>query len=589
MKVSRLFDIMYWQAHMHPTNQSLCAKTNNTWNCFSTAAFIDNSNYTSYALIHLGFQPGDKIGSISNNRPEWNFADMGMMEAGIIHIPIYPTITANEYAFIINDASIKGIFVSDIELYQKIISIKDQCPSLKYIFSFDIIDGCVSFTELLKIGKENQHESELKKRNNAIKPDDVATILYTSGTTGVPKGVMLMHGNIVSNVLDCEERVPVDKRHIALSFLPLCHSYERMLTYLYMYLGLRIYYAESIDKLGDNLKEIKPHVYSCVPRLLEKVYDKIVNKGNELKGIKRALFFWALKLGLRYELDNKNGWWYELQLSIANKLIFNKWREALGGNTKVIVSGGAALQIKLAKVFWAARIPILEGYGLTETSPVISVNCFGRGNTHFGTVGRVIKNVEVKIAEDGEILSRGPNLMKGYYNRPDLTKQVIDEDGWFHTGDIGTLVNDTYLKITDRKKEIFKNSGGKYIAPQMVENKMKESPFIEQIIILGENQKFTAALIVPSFAYLKEWCNIKNIAYTDNEQIIQVPEIKSRIRKEVDRLNESLSQFEQVKKFELLSREWTIDRNELTPTLKLKRKNIIATNESLIQKIYLND
>jgi len=579
---------MYWQQQTHPTEKCLSCKTDNTWKSFSTKQLVENANYVSYAFIELGFKPGDKVGSISNNRPEWNFADMGIMEAGLIHIPIYPTITASEYAFIINDASIKAVLISDEEIYNKIISIKEQCPSLEYIITFNAIPNTISFDSFIQNGKNNTHVEELRNRNQNIKSHDVATILYTSGTTGNPKGVMLMHSNIVSNVLDSADRVPVNHEHKALSFLPLCHSFERMLTYLYLYLGVDIYYAESMEKIGDNIKEVQPHVFSCVPRLLEKVYDKIVNKGNELKGIKRSLFFWALNLGLRYELDGKNGWWYEFQLKLANKIIFNKWREALGGNTKVIVSGGAALQVKLARVFWAAQLPVLEGYGLTETSPVISVNYFGKGNTKFGTVGTVIKNVEVKIAEDGEILSKGPNLMKGYYNRPDLTESAIDKDGWFHTGDIGTLEEGKYLKITDRKKEIFKNSGGKYIAPQVIENKMKESPFIEQIMVIGENQKYTAALVVPSFPYLIEWCKSNNISLVSQHELIELKEVRSIIRNEINRLNESLSQVEQIKKFELIDREWTIDNNELTPTLKLKRKNLFKANESLINKIYSN-
>ncbi|MCK6650696.1 MAG: AMP-dependent synthetase/ligase, partial [Bacteroidia bacterium] len=412
------------------------------------------------------------------------------------------------------------------------------------------------------------------------------TILYTSGTTGNPKGVMLSHHNLISNSLASQNLCPFQSHWKALSFLPLNHVYERMLTTLYMYLGISIYYAESIETIGDNLKEVKPEVFSTVPRLLEKVYDKIVAKGADLTGIKKKLFFWALDLGLAYELNGANGWWYEMQLKLANKLIFSKWREALGGNIFAVVSGGAALQPRLARVFNSAQITVLEGYGLTETSPVIAVNNFLPNGIKFGTVGPVIDGVTVKIAEDGEILVKGPNVMLGYYNRPDATAEVIDSEGWFHTGDIGMFEENRFLKITDRKKEIFKTSGGKYIAPVMIENKLKESPFIEQAMVIGENQKYASALIVPAFAFLKEYCQRKNIPFTSNEELIKNEQIKARIIREVEKVNEHLAQYEKIKNPQLLAREWSIDKGEMTPKLSLKRKVIMAANKELVDKIY---
>ncbi|MBK5284296.1 MAG: long-chain fatty acid--CoA ligase, partial [Bacteroidia bacterium] len=521
-----------------------------------------------------------------NNRPEWNMVDIGVQQTGAVLVPIYSTISIPEFQFILSDSESKIVFVSDKDLFDKINNIKKELPDLKYIFTFDDVNGAPSWNELKDTGKKNLDVGKLKASKDSVLAQDLATILYTSGTTGTPKGVMLTHSNLISNLLAVERLPPVDSQHKALSFLPLCHSYERILTYLYMYIGVSIYYAESIDKIGDNIREVQPHVFSCVPRLLEKVYDKILSKGREQKGIKRAMFFWANNLGLRYELNGANGRWYELQLSIANKLVFSKWREALGGNTKVMISGGAALQPRLARVFWASKIPVLEGYGLTETSPIIAVNNFEPNGTCFGTVGPVIQDVEVKIAEDGEILCKGSNVMKGYFKRPDLTAEVIDKDGWFHTGDIGEFVQSRFLKITDRKKEIFKTSGGKYIAPQMIENKIKESPFIEQVMVIGENQKFAAALIVPSFVHIKNWCELKNILYSTNEEMIKNQEIINRISEEIKILNQSFGKTEQIKKFELLAKEWTVDTGELTATQKLKRKIIQEHCIGLVNKIY---
>lgn len=584
VNVTRIFDIPRRQKEKFTTSESLLSKINGDWKAWSTDDFIDKANLVSKGMLALGISKGDAVAMISANRPEWNVMDIGMLQAGIVNVPIYTTLSEQEIAFILNDCKAKLVIAGDKALYDKVNAVRSKIPSLIEIYSIDTIENVSNINSIIEKGRSSS--IDIDQMMNGVEPKDVATILYTSGTTGTPKGVMLTHDNIVSNVLACEHLCPVGPGDRALSFLPLCHSYERMLTYLYMFIGVSIYYAENIEKIGDNLKEVKPQVFSTVPRLLEKVYDKIVNKGKELKGIKHKLFFWALELGLKYEKDSKNGSWYEMQLKLANKLIFSKWREALGGNVKVIVSGGAALQPRLARVFWSAGINVLEGYGLTETSPVIAVNNLEHRGSAFGTVGPVIKGVEVIIAEDGEILCKGPNVMKGYYNRPDLTAEVIDANGWFHTGDIGCFIEDHYLKITDRKKEIFKTSGGKYVAPQALENKFKESQFIEQIMVIGENRKFPSALIIPDFAHLKKWCEIHNVNFTSNQDLISNKEVIDRIQKEVDLYNSDFGQSEQIKKFCLLPNEWTVDSGELTATLKLKRKIINEKYNSLVEKMY---
>jgi len=586
MAVTRVFEIIPQLLEKYNKPDALAAKENGQWVKYSTQQFADSVNFLSYGLLGLGIEREDKIAIISNNRPEWNFADYGIQQSGCVSVPIYPTISESDLNFILNDAKVKYIFVSSADLYKKIKTVAANAPTVKEIYTFNKMEGAKHWTELVEAGKKNPKAAEIEVIKKSIKPNDLLTILYTSGTTGNPKGVMLSHNNLLSNSLATQNLCPFNGSWKALSFLPLNHVYERMLTTLYMYKGISIYYAESLETIGDNLKEVKPEVFSTVPRLLEKVYDKIVAKGTDLKGIKHKMFFWALDLGLRYELNGANGWWYEFQLKIANKLIFSKWREALGGNIVAAVSGGAALQPRLARVFNAAKITVLEGYGLTETSPVVAVNSFQPNGIHFGTVGPVIDGVTVKIAEDGEILVKGPNVMLGYYNRPDATAEVIDSDGWFHTGDIGMFIEDRFLKITDRKKEIFKTSGGKYIAPMILENKLKESPFIEQVMVIGENQKFASALIVPSFAFLKEWCIRKGIPYTSNEEIIKNEEVKKRIFEEVEKVNKTLAQFETIKRPELLSREWTIELGEMTPKLSFKRKVIMAANKDLVNKIY---
>ncbi|HET6224853.1 MAG TPA: long-chain fatty acid--CoA ligase [Bacteroidia bacterium] len=586
MAVTRVFDILPQLLEKHNKSNILAAKENGQWRTYSTKEFADNVNFLSSGLYNLGIKPGDKIAIIANNRPEWNFTDYAIQQVGAISVPIYPTISETDLGFILKDAAVTYLFISSKELYTKLKPTIDAVSSIKDVYSFNTASGCKHWSLLLEDGKKNPKTIEIESIKKTIKANDLLTILYTSGTTGTPKGVMLSHNNLISNSLASQTLAPFKSDWKALSFLPLNHVYERMLTTLYFYLGVSVYYAESMDTIVDNLKEVQPQIFSTVPRLLEKVYDRIVAKGNEQKGLKKKIFFWALDLGLRYELNGANGWFYEQQLKIARKLVFSKWKEALGGKVVAIVSGGAALQPRLSRVFFAAQINVLEGYGLTETSPVIAVNNFLPNSICFGTVGPVIDKVTVKIAEDGEILVKGPNIMLGYYNRPDATAEVIDTNGWFHTGDIGTFVDNRFLKITDRKKEIFKTSGGKYITPVMIENKLKESPFIEQIMVIGENQKFASALIVPSFAYLKDYCKLKNIEYNSNEEIIQNPVIKKRIMEEVEQLNKSLAQYEKIKAPELLSREWSIEKNELTPKLSLKRKVILTENKELVDKIY---
>jgi long-chain acyl-CoA synthetase len=587
--VKRLFEIPYWQKEKTPRDNALVAKENGAWKGYSTDQLLATAEKFGMGLMVLGLKRGDSAAIISANRPEWNMADFGMQMAGIINIPLYVTLSESEIIFILNDCKAKYIFTGDNALTEKIKRLSDKVPELQAIYSFDRNTGVPHWSDILQKGQAHGDKAAMNSIMDSIDENDVATILYTSGTTGTPKGVMLTHRNILSNIHSCESLFPVENVHKALSFLPLCHSYERMLTYVYMYLGTPIYYAESLDKIADNLREIKPEAFSSVPRLLEKVFDRIMAKGAEQKGIKRFLFFRAVNLGLRYEFNRKNGFWYELELSILNKLVFSKWREALGGKVHLIVSGGAALQPRLARIFWAAKIPVLEGYGLTETSPVIAVNNLKPGGACFGTVGPVVKDVEVKIAEDGEILCKGPNIMKGYFNRPDLTAEVIDAEGWFHTGDIGTFVDNRYLKITDRKKEIFKTSGGKYIAPQGLENKFKESIFIEQIMVVGENQKYAAALIVPDFTALKNWCSNKGINFTANAEVIKNDQVLKLFRSEVENLNKFFGGYEQIKKFCLMSNEWTIDSGELTATLKLRRKFILDKYKNQVQSLYLEE
>ncbi len=585
MDVKRLFDIIPHQITNHPLNVAFAGKENGSWVTYSSQDFKKYVDLISYGLISKGIVKNDKIAIISNNRPEWNFTDLGILQTGAVDVPIFPTISEQDLRFILEDAEVKFIFVSSEELYLKVKKIAGNITSRPGIYTYNRIEGAPHWSELLECGEKNKDPEKLESIKSSIGEHDLATLLYTSGTTGNPKGVMLSHRNLVSNFIAVEHLPPVKAGDRVLSFLPLNHIYERMLTYLYMYLSTSVYYAESMETIGDNIREVQPAAFSAVPRLIEKVYEKIVAKGHDLKGIKRALFFWALNLGLKYDPNKDGGFFYNLQLKLANKLIFPKWREALGGKLKAIVSGGAALHPRLARVFWAAQIPILEGYGCTETSPVIAVNTLAPNGMGIGTVGPVISGVSVKIAEDGEILCKGPNIMLGYYKRPDLTAECINAEGWYHTGDIG-LMEGNNLKITDRKKEIFKTSQGKYIAPQNIENKLKESRFIEQVMVIGENQKFAAALIVPSFAFLKEWAERKGLPLKTNDEIAGSKEVCERIMEEVELINKELGSYETIKKIELLPREFSIEKGELTPKLSLKRKYIMEANKAAVDRIF---
>lgn len=586
--ITRLFDFPYYQLEKHKLPNSLVTKYDGKWVKTSTQEYIDQSNTISRGLLRLGVKKDDRIAVISSsNRTEWNIMDIGILQLAAQNVPIYPTISEEDYEYILNHSGAIYCFISDKTVYDKINAIRNNVPKLKEIYAFEDIQGCKSWKEILDLGKDESNQQEVETLKDSIKTEDLATIIYTSGTTGRPKGVMLSHQNIVSDVLMSAERVPFEAgKSVALSFLPVCHIYERMILYLYQYYGVAIYFAESIEKVSDNLKEVQPHVITAVPRLLEKVYDKIYAKGADLTGIKKKLFFWAIELGLQYEPYGANGSWYEFKLSIARKLIFSKWKEGLGGNLGLMVSGSAAIQPRLARVFAAAEIPVMEGYGLTETSPVIAVNDMRNHGFKIGTVGKVLNGVEVKIAEDGEILCKGPNVMLGYLNDKEKTDEVL-KDGYFCTGDIGEVDKDGFLKITDRKKEMFKTSGGKYIAPQMLENAMKQSRFIEQIMVIGDGEKMPAAFIQPDFDFVKQWASRKHLNIgTTNEEIVGNKEVNQRIQEEVDGLNQKFGHWEQIKKFELTPDVWSVDSGQLTPTLKPKRKVIKEMYKDLYTKIY---
>ena len=584
--ITRVFDLLPHLKENFSKDDIVAGKQNGIWKKYSIPDFLQLVDQTSRGLIALGIKKDDKVAVMSANRPEWNICDFGIMQIGATQVPMYPTLAKNDIRFILQDAGIKVVFASTKELCDKLNVVKSELNIDLKIYSFDKVAMEANWEEVIDLGRKND-DINLDSYRDVITPDDLLTLIYTSGTTGTPKGVMLTHNNLVSNVISSSVMYPEGFTK-ALSFLPLSHIFERMVLYMYFYLGVSVYYADSMETIVADINDVKPHGFTTVPRLLEKIYDRIVAKGSELTGIKRKLFFWSINLGLKYELEGKNGWFYEMELAIANKIIFSKWRALLGGEIKAIVSGGAALQPRLARVFWAAKLPVLEGYGLTETSPVITVNGLKKGQTMFTTVGKTIKDVQVKIAPDGEILCKGPNVMKGYYNRPDLTAEVFTEDGFLRTGDIGELVDGKYLRITDRKKEMFKTAGGKYIAPQVLENKFKESPFIEQIMVIGESERFPMALIVPSFGWLKEWCGRKDISFDSNEEMIRNKRVIDRFQKEVDHYNQEFGNWEQIKKFVLLPLEWSIDAGQLTPKLSLKRKVIMENNRDLIKKSYQN-
>lgn len=587
----RLFDCLPLHMEKNPERVMLAGKEDGNWKEYTVRQVNETVTRLCGGLLALGIGPNDgtvegrdKVAILAKNRPEWLMVDLAVQQAGAILTPVYPTIAVHELEFILKDAQVKMVFVNDEDLFLKVKSLQDHVPSLKHIFTFEPVRNAHHWKEVVAMGTDDSM-ARIAPIAEKIRYEDVATILYTSGTTGTPKGVMLTHRNIVSNVVACLPCFPPGENMKSLSFLPLNHIFEKMVSYLYLFRGTSIYYAESLETIGDNLKEVKPHMFTTVPRLLEKVYDKIMAKGSELTGIKKKLFFWAHGLAEKFEINQNQGFWYNLQLSLANKLIFSKWREALGNNIKCIITGGAACQVRLIRIFTAARIPIMEGYGLTETSPVISVNRFEEKDRKFGTVGPLIDGVEVRIAEDGEILSKGPHIMLGYYKRPDLTQETIT-DGWFHTGDIGTMVDGRYLKITDRKKELFKTSGGKYVAPLPVENKLKESPFIEQVMIVGPERKFVGALIIPSFPNLRDWARQNAVADGSNEDLINNPKVRELYKDLIESFNKFFNHVEQVKRFELLPNEWSIDTGELTPKLSMKRKVIMEKYRLEIEKIY---
>lgn len=589
----RLFDCIEYQLEKFDKEDMFAAKENGEWRKYSTREVKETVNNLSAGLLQLGVsgndmsdEGADKIGIISNNRPEWIMTDMAVQQLGAMLVPIYPTTNPNEIQFIFNDAQVKYVFVSNNELYEKVEGIRPFVPSIKNIFSFEHLKTVDHWTTITDLATH-----EAVEKMNSIKasiPDShLATIIYTSGTTGTPKGVMLTHKNIVSNLLAGKESFPFPDApdFKALSFLPLNHIFEKNVSYIYLFSGISIYYAESLETIGDNLREVKPDLFTTVPRLLEKVFERIMSKGNELTGLKRKLFYWAVDLAERYDNLESAGVLYNFKLSLANKIIFSKWREALGNNVKYIITGGAACQEKLLRIFNGAKIPVYEGYGPTENSPVICVNRREAGGMMLGTVGPPITNLEVKLADDGEILVKGPSVMKGYYKRPDLTAETVI-DGWLYTGDIGTWIHNKFLKITDRKKELFKTSGGKYVAPQPIENLLKASLFIEQVMVVGAERKFVGALIVPSFANLKTWMKEQSIPFTSNEDAIRNEKVLKHYKNIVEQINPKFNHVEQIKKFELLPREWSVETGEMTPKMSLKRKIIMEKYKDAIERIY---
>lgn len=585
MEPTRIFDLLEYQLTKNPLADALACKEKDSWTKYSTQEVIDIVNAISRGFLALGLDKDDKVGIVSNNRPEWNFIDLGLQQIGAISVPMYPTITEKDYKFIFEDSDLQYVFVSDFDLYSKVKKAAAGMDRIKKVYSFDELPNVAHWTEVKTLGESQS--KDLNVFRSQVLPDDLVTLIYTSGTTGNPKGVMLTHHNILSNAISVGENLPKDLGIVrSLSFLPICHIFERTSIYFYLYRGISVYYAESLEKIGDNLKEVKPQMFTTVPRLLEKIYDKIVAKGTELTGIKKQLFFWALNLGHQYHRQKNQGFWYDFQLKLANKIIFSKWREAVGGDIKIIASGGAALQPRLATIFWSAQIPVLEAYGLTETSPGIAFNRYNKEDMRIGTVGPAMEGIEIKIAEDGEVLAKGPNIMKGYYNQPEKTAEVIDKDGWFHTGDIGEMIEGRFLKITDRKKEMFKTSGGKYIAPQLIENKLKESTFIEQAMVVGDGQKFPGALIVPNFEVLKDWCKHKGISYSSDKEMIKEEKVITKLNKEIEKANNQFAQWEKIKKITLIPSLWSVEAGELTAKLSLKRKIISQNYQNEILKIY---
>lgn len=587
MEIKRVFDILENLKNTSSKNDILSAKANKKWVNYSVADFVDNANYVGSALLHLGLKSGDNIAIMANNMPQWNFVDYGSQQVAMPSAPIFPTISGGDLKYILNHCEAKIIFISEKSTFQKLASMQDELPHLKYVFSFQPIEGVKPFSEFLELGKQNLVLDKIEEIKKGITENNLMTILYTSGTTGQPKGVMIAHRNMINNVLICKDIAPFETKWRALSFLPLNHVYERFLNTLYLYHNVSIYYAENFETIGDNCREIHPEIFVAVPRIIERVLEKIISAGDKLTGIKKKLFDWSLRLAERYELNGANGPWYEFQRTICDKLVYSKWRAAVGGNVKVIVSGGAALNPRIHKIFNCANLTLLQGYGLTETCVVVAVNRLGKGNMMFGTVGQVVENSQVKIAEeDDEILMKGPSLMMGYYKDPAATAEAIDKDGWFHTGDIGKFEDGKFLKITDRKKEIFKSSSGKYISPVAIENKLKESKFIEHCMVIGDGQKYASALIIPSISNFKEHFNKNNIDWPVNDELHGHEEIKKIINAHIKAVNATLAPYEQLKRSQLIKGNWTVETGEITPKLSLKRKNIAEQNKEVIVRIF---
>lgn len=589
MVIERTFDLLYALRTNHPNLPVLAAKREGQWIHFTSEDYSRTAKRFGYGLLSKGFKKGDKIATVSNNRPEWNIADMGMAMIGVVHVPIYPTIGEDEFRHILNHSDAKILIVSDRSFYDKLKPLVDEIDQLEAIYTFDYYEDLPHWSEITDLGEKSRvtQKSVLASIRDAINPDEVVSIIYTSGTTGVSKGVMLTHRNFISNVTACSGLFPLNVGDRVLSFLPLCHVFERMVNYLFQYKACTIYYAENLGTISQNMLEIQANAFVSVPRVIEKIYDKIISKGEHLTGFKRLVFFESLKLGEKYRHNGKHHFWYGLRLWLARKMVFSKWQKAFGGQLKFVVSGGAALQPRLSRLFFAAGIPLLEGYGLTETSPVIAVNHLSRPNClMIGTVGPVLDDVNMMIDEDGEILVKGDNVMAGYYKDEKTTQEVIDKNNWFHTGDIGELVDNRFLKITDRKKEMFKTSSGKYIAPQSIENLLKESFFIEQAMVVGENEKFASALLLPNFEYLHIWAIDKKIQFRDNMELITKPEVQRRFQREVDTVNKLLGSHEKLKRFKLVHEDWNSISGELSPTLKLRRRVLYQKYANQLREIY---
>ena len=589
MNVERTFDLLDRYCKLFKKEDALCAKQNDEWVKYSSREYIDHSYNLSYGLLEMGLKKGDKIITVTNNRPEWNFVDLGMAMIGVIHVPVFTSLSTDDYQYIINHSEAKMIFISDKKLLKVVYPAIEASGTSVRVFSFDEIEGIKNWKEIVELGKANdaKHKETVKSIRDSIRPDDFASLIYTSGTTGKAKGVMLTHRNMVSNFISAADVFNLKPEDKYLSILPLCHVGGRLGNYQTQYSGASIYYAENMGTIAVNLAEIKADGFDAVPRVLEKFYSVIISKGNKLTGMKHKIFFWAVNLGLKYKPFGEKGWFYERKLKIADKLVFSKWREALGGSVRIVGCGGASLQSRLERIFWAAGIKIINMYGLTETSPIITINRTEKGKVKLGSVGMTIEGVEVKIAEDGEILCKGPNVTPGYYKDPELTKSAFDDEGWFHTGDIGHIEDGKFLMVTDRKKEIFKLSNGKFIAPQVIENLFKELPIIDQIMVLGEHEKFASALISPNFKYFDDWKILNKVSFSNNEELIKHLEVQSFFSSEIEKLNRKLSQPERITRFRLVQDEWTPVSGELSPTLKLKRQFIQKKYRSLIEQIYM--